>query len=678
MPKRSLWKLLFISFFAFLVVACKPIASFSVSPDPLQAGVEATFDASSTVIYNKPKDNAAKSYAWDFGDGSAGNGKVVTHTYAAAGTFEVKLTVVDTAGRVGTSTEKLVVTPGDVVADPTTTELKVLTQIAGGVSLPGAEVTVGSVSATSDTNGLATLDTAPVGVDQVVTVKKDGYVTQSIRASLTSGDEPRQLLVLLMPEKDTLNIDNIAEAQAINSNYLGASVTLPANALVNASTNMPAMGAATLKLTPWDISGIDLQAMPGNGRARDASGNLVDLISAGMMTVDFFDAAGNKLQVAPGKTATIQMDLPQGTVSIGGTAMVVGAAIPLWHFDEAQGLWIEEGTGSVVATATGLAVQATVSHFSSWNWDIPIPPIDDDTDGDLQTGSGGGTPPAPMTISCQGFDGAVSACDTVAEITLTDGSKLTRSASLPAAVTAVIRMPANATVQWTATTPDGLVGTATTGTTGNWVIQLSSPAIVAEVSCSLPSGVPVACEASMTVPLTDGTTATLTRYLPAEGGQFISNLATQGPLQWTARTSVVLTQSGQWQRYSGASTSTTVATVNIPLLDEQQFQTQSFYVQCGANAQDMDGTLKPLLDCNMTISFVGLDGTPIDTVVNVPNGLNGITRVDVPEVESGVQIQIRAFGTDASGTPFGASELRLLNDIGNNGTLTLQLGRFAT
>ena len=99
--------------------------------------------------------------------------------------------------------------------------------------------------------------------------------------------------------------------------------------------------------------------MPGNGRARDASGNLVDLISAGMMTVDFFDAAGNKLQVATGKTATIQMDLPQGTASIGGTAMVVGAAIPLWHFDEAQGLWIEEGTGSVVVTATGLAVQAT-------------------------------------------------------------------------------------------------------------------------------------------------------------------------------------------------------------------------------------------------------------------------------------------------------------------------------
>ena len=675
-PQRSLWKLLFISFFAFLVVACKPIASFSVSPDPVKAGVEATFDASSTVIYNKPKDNAAKSYTWDFGDGSTGSGKVATHTYAAAGTFKVKLTVVDTAGRSGFTTENLVVASGDVVIEPTTTTLNVVTQIAGGVALTGAEVTVGTATATSNADGLATLDAAPVGEDQVVTVKKDGYVTQSIRATLAAGDEPQQLLVLLMPEKDTLSIANIAEAQVIASNYLGASVTVPANAFVNASTGAAATGAATVKLTPWDISSIDLQAMPGNGLAQDASGNLVNLISAGMMSVEFFDAAGNKLQVASGKAATIQMDLPQGTTSIGGTAMVVGAAIPMWHFDEAQGLWIEEGTGYVVATDTGLAVQAIVSHFSSWNWDIPIPPIDDDTDGDLGAGSGSPTP-STMTISCRAFDGSLSACNTVAEITLSDGSKLMRSAWLPAAVTTVTRMPSNATVQWTATTPDGLVGTATTGATGNWVIQLSAPTVVAEVFCTLPAGAAVACEATMTAPLADGTTTTLTRYIPAEGGKFIANLDTQGPLQWAAKTPIFQSQSAAWVRYSGTSTSAATATVTIPLLTEQVFQSQNFFAQCGGNA-DYAGTSTPLANCSLTVSFSSLDGFPLDFSITIPDGLSGPTRINVPELEGGVRIEIRAVGLGTNGFPFGGFQTFQMNEIGNNATVTVQLGILPT
>jgi PKD repeat protein len=89
MQLRSLWKLLVIGFFAFLVAACNPIASFSVSPTPVKAGIEATFDASSTMVDVLPKGNKAKSYAWDFGDGSTGSGIAAKHTYATAGTFKV-------------------------------------------------------------------------------------------------------------------------------------------------------------------------------------------------------------------------------------------------------------------------------------------------------------------------------------------------------------------------------------------------------------------------------------------------------------------------------------------------------------------------------------------------------------------------------------------------------------
>ena len=54
------------------------------------------FDASST---NFPWGLKAQSFAWEFGDGKKGTGQRVSHAYAAGGTYTVKLSVTDTAGR---------------------------------------------------------------------------------------------------------------------------------------------------------------------------------------------------------------------------------------------------------------------------------------------------------------------------------------------------------------------------------------------------------------------------------------------------------------------------------------------------------------------------------------------------------------------------------------------------
>ncbi|MDV5143995.1 S8 family serine peptidase [Streptomyces sp. SBC-4] len=53
-----------------------------------------TFDASLTG-------GSGPSYRWDFGDGTTGSGVKPIHTYAAYGTYTVKLTVTDASGRTG-------------------------------------------------------------------------------------------------------------------------------------------------------------------------------------------------------------------------------------------------------------------------------------------------------------------------------------------------------------------------------------------------------------------------------------------------------------------------------------------------------------------------------------------------------------------------------------------------
>jgi PKD repeat protein len=78
-----------------------PVASFTFSCSQLTC----YFDGSAS----RDSDGTVTSYAWKFGDGATGSGVTTTHTYAAAGTYVVTLTVTDNGGATGTQSNNVTV-----------------------------------------------------------------------------------------------------------------------------------------------------------------------------------------------------------------------------------------------------------------------------------------------------------------------------------------------------------------------------------------------------------------------------------------------------------------------------------------------------------------------------------------------------------------------------------------
>lgn len=230
-----------------------------------------------------------------------------------------------------------------------------------GNPVSNANIKIGNTTGTTDSNGVFIIKNATVYERfAYITAKKAGYVDGSRTMVPTNGDN--NVKIMLLPLQPT---------QVINSGASSEVALLSGTKVVFDGAFQDENGAAyngSVSVSMYHLLPSDnklSQLMPGALFAQDGNGNARALETLGMLSVELRGASGQKLQIASGHTAQVVMKIDNNQL---GTAP---NTIPLWHFDNDKGYWIEEGT----ATRQGNNYVGNVSHFSWWNCDAPFPVV---------------------------------------------------------------------------------------------------------------------------------------------------------------------------------------------------------------------------------------------------------------------------------------------------------------
>ena len=237
-----------------------------------------------------------------------------------------------------------------------------------GFAKAGASVSVVNGTSTGGVTGAdgQTRIDLPPDQDVLIEVALAGH-TQQFRPLRVGAGQSAFLQATLLARAPALTLpDAAAGGTLVGKN--ASRLTLPPGALVDAQSGAPVTGAVQVEMTPVNTNSHEIAAFPGSMRAI-AGTTEGQLLTYGPVEY-IFTQGGRRLQLAPGQSAVIEMPL-HATLDIDGTPLEVGESMPVWSLNETTGVWLQEGMGTVVASAsnTGLALRATVSHFSWWNPD---------------------------------------------------------------------------------------------------------------------------------------------------------------------------------------------------------------------------------------------------------------------------------------------------------------------
>lgn len=218
-----------------------------------------------------------------------------------------------------------------------------------------ATVTGGTATATTDASGKFALSKVQFSSNAiVVTVTKTGFFEGAKKFTATNNAVSNAVIQLIAKTVS----GTIAAATGGNVNIQGGGSINFTPGFVTASNGNAYTGDVSVSARYLDPTDANFASyMPGNINAVSVNNQPGTLQSVGVVAVELNDGAGNKLQLANGKTATIIIPIPSALTGISSSLM------PLWYFDVTDGVWKQEG----VATRQGNDYVGYVRHFTPWN-----------------------------------------------------------------------------------------------------------------------------------------------------------------------------------------------------------------------------------------------------------------------------------------------------------------------
>ncbi|MCA0175987.1 MAG: hypothetical protein LCH73_06820 [Proteobacteria bacterium] len=225
-----------------------------------------------------------------------------------------------------------------------------------GNAVPNVTVRLGGLTALTDATGNYTLPGVPLADRVSVVFGADTHIETSRIARVQAGRTEVNVRLLPYAADTVLPIATGGTATVPDST---AQVVLPANGLVRAD-GTAASGNVRVRITPISPA-VDPAQMPGDYNTL-VEGALTPLQSWGALNVRLYDEAGNELNLAPGASATLRIPLSTRSSEWPET-------VPLYHFDQTAGVWVEEGTATLAGEPGARYYTGTVTHFTTWNAD---------------------------------------------------------------------------------------------------------------------------------------------------------------------------------------------------------------------------------------------------------------------------------------------------------------------
>ncbi|MBP5703590.1 MAG: energy transducer TonB [Paludibacteraceae bacterium] len=229
-----------------------------------------------------------------------------------------------------------------------------------GNVLNGATVLSGNSQATTDSSGHFDINVDTIiGNRYVLRIKKDGYFDR-IYSKMVCDTMDYSIQLIKKETSDFVSFGKFKSEEGATVMVNGASVTIPKSGLVKRDGNdySGMVNITVVYLSPSKniyplMPGADLMALAANG-------DTTPLISYGMINVEMTDVTGEMLQLKNGCEALLKYPAPKG--------FTVHDTIPLWYFNEENGLWVEDG----YSVKHGNEYVGFVKHFTWWNCDIKL------------------------------------------------------------------------------------------------------------------------------------------------------------------------------------------------------------------------------------------------------------------------------------------------------------------